>query len=138
MQPDKNIPSGNPGYETRDASLKLAVWIGLGLVILCLLAFVTMRGLYDSLSEAEAARQPPPSALRPEGETQPPEPRLATHPTRPLRELRAEEDVVLQGYGWLDEVTGTVHIPIERAIDLTLERGLPHEATGQDGRRSAP
>lgn len=138
MQPDKKAPSGSPGYETRDASLKLALWIGLGLVVLSLLAFVTMRGFYDSLADAEAARQPPPSAMRPEGEMLPPEPRLATHPTRPLREMRAKEDAVLQGYGWVDEATGTVHIPIERAIEMTLERGLPHEGTGQDGRRSAP
>ncbi len=31
----------------------------------------------------------------------------------------------LDGYGWVDRKAGIVHIPIDRAIDLELERG-PH------------
>ena len=32
---------------------------------------------------------------------------------------------MLNGYGWVDKANGVVHIPIERAMQLTLERGLP-------------
>ncbi|MCA1555006.1 MAG: hypothetical protein LC737_11585, partial [Chloroflexi bacterium] len=28
-------------------------------------------------------------------------------------------------YGWVDQSAGITHIPIERAMELLLERGLP-------------
>jgi hypothetical protein len=31
----------------------------------------------------------------------------------------------LNSYGWVDEKSGVAHIPIERAMELTVERGLP-------------
>jgi hypothetical protein len=31
----------------------------------------------------------------------------------------------LYSYGWVDEKAGTVHIPIDRAMDLIVQRGLP-------------
>lgn len=31
----------------------------------------------------------------------------------------------LSSYGWVDRSAGTVHIPIDEAIRLTAERGLP-------------
>ena len=32
----------------------------------------------------------------------------------------------LESYGWVDQQAGAVRIPIERAIDIVAERGLPH------------
>jgi hypothetical protein len=31
----------------------------------------------------------------------------------------------LNGYGWVDEKSGVAYIPIERAMELTVQRGLP-------------
>lgn len=39
--------------------------------------------------------------------------------------LRRREDLLLDTYGWVDREAGIAHIPIERAIELVLERGLP-------------
>ena len=39
--------------------------------------------------------------------------------------MRAREDAVLTTYGWVDRNTGVARIPIERAMDLLVERGLP-------------
>jgi len=39
--------------------------------------------------------------------------------------LRANEDAVLNSYGWADRRAGTVRVPIDRAMDLLVERGLP-------------
>ncbi len=55
----------------------------------------------------------------------PPEPRLEPNPLVPLRRLRAREDAVLTSYGWVDRSAGVVRIPIERAMHLLVERGLP-------------
>src|SRR5438132_4494267 len=42
-----------------------------------------------------------------------------------LQQLRATEDALLNTYGWIDRENGVVHIPIQRAMDLVLQRGLP-------------
>jgi hypothetical protein len=39
--------------------------------------------------------------------------------------LHAWEDRVLTTYAWVDRNAGTVRIPVDRAKDLALERGLP-------------
>jgi mono/diheme cytochrome c family protein len=38
---------------------------------------------------------------------------------------RTEEVARLTGYGWVDQTAGVAHIPIDRAIALVAERGLP-------------
>jgi hypothetical protein len=55
----------------------------------------------------------------------PPEPRLQTNPRQDLSDLRTLEEQVLTTYGWVDKNAGAVRIPIEQAMKLTLERGLP-------------
>lgn len=42
-----------------------------------------------------------------------------------FKQLRATEDAILTTYGWVDREKGVVRIPIDRAIDLLAQRGLP-------------
>lgn len=42
-----------------------------------------------------------------------------------LQKFRAEEDHLLTSYGWVDQNAGVVRLPIDRAKELLLERGLP-------------
>ena len=60
-----------------------------------------------------------------QGHREPPEPRLQTDPRQDLADMRAKEDEVLGSYGWVDKNAGVVRIPIDAAMKLTLERGLP-------------
>ena len=39
--------------------------------------------------------------------------------------LQAQQEATLHSYGWVDRQAGVVHIPIDQAIDLVLQRGLP-------------
>ena len=55
----------------------------------------------------------------------PPMPRLQSAPITDLKDMRAAEDQILSGYGWVDQQHGVVRIPIDRAIDLLAQRGLP-------------
>jgi hypothetical protein len=49
-----------------------------------------------------------------------------------LNDFRAGEKRELEGYGWVDRQNGVVRIPVERAMTLLLERGLPNnEPQGQ-------
>lgn len=42
-----------------------------------------------------------------------------------VSDLHAREDLLLNNYSWIDESKGTVRIPIERAMELVAQRGLP-------------
>ena len=39
--------------------------------------------------------------------------------------LHAREDILLEHYSWVDAAKGKVRIPVERAMELIAERGLP-------------
>lgn len=54
----------------------------------------------------------------------PPGPRLQAHAREDLIKLRAAEEARLNSYGWVDRKAGLIHIPIERAMELTVRRGL--------------
>ncbi|MBO0911681.1 MAG: hypothetical protein J2P13_07790 [Acidobacteria bacterium] len=53
-----------------------------------------------------------------------PEPRLEEDERGELAGFRYKEEEKLNSYGWVDEKTGVAHIPIDRAIELTAQRGL--------------
>ena len=42
-----------------------------------------------------------------------------------MKELREEEAARLSSYGWVDRPAGVAHIPIDRAMAILAERGLP-------------
>jgi hypothetical protein len=55
-----------------------------------------------------------------------PTPRLQTDDgNEDVAELHAREDLLLDNYSWIDRSKGTVRIPIERAMELIAQRGLP-------------
>jgi hypothetical protein len=55
-----------------------------------------------------------------------PTPRLQTDDgAQDITVLHAREDLLLSNYSWVDQSKGTVRIPIERAMELTAQRGLP-------------
>jgi hypothetical protein len=56
-------------------------------------------------------------------------PALTISSQEELRSLRAEEQKRLESYGWVDRSRGIVHVPIERAMQLLVERG---SAVGED------
>jgi hypothetical protein len=120
----------NPGYETTDVKPG-AVWlVAAGLVVTVALVFVAITWLFHALQRRDLASQQRSgidrvtnavAATRPQF----PEPRLQVAPQADLAALRAREDVALKTYGWVDRNAGVVRIPIERAMDLIAQRGLP-------------
>jgi hypothetical protein len=55
-----------------------------------------------------------------------PTPKLQTDDgSQDVADLHAREDLLLENYSWVDQSQGKVRIPIERAMELIAERGLP-------------
>ncbi|MGA7292174.1 MAG: hypothetical protein WBW53_15335 [Terriglobales bacterium] len=52
-------------------------------------------------------------------------PMLETNERGQFRDFLLRQEDQLNSYGWIDEKAGIAHIPIERAMDLIVERGLP-------------
>jgi hypothetical protein len=42
-----------------------------------------------------------------------------------IADLHSKEDLLLDNYSWVDQSQGKVRIPIDRAIELLAQRGLP-------------
>jgi hypothetical protein len=119
-------PHGGGGHEERDVSFRPVVRGLAGLVALLIVTGLLMRLFFGFLAEREAKESLPPNPLAQNfGRQVPPEPRLQTDPLQDLRALHAEEDALLNSYGWVDRKAGVVHIPVQRAIELLAQRGLP-------------
>jgi hypothetical protein len=114
-------------HEESDVNINAILGFGAGLIVATAVVCVLIGLLLRLFDARERHNQPPrmyPLAAGQENRL-PPEPRLQTDPREDLADLRAREDAVLHSYGWVDKNAGVVRIPIENAIKLTLERGLP-------------
>lgn len=110
-------------YERRDLSPRMVGLSGLVLIILCVTSAILVRHFEKDLNRFFAYRGTATWTSSPT--TVAPAPRLQSDPARELAEMRAQEDAILHSYGWVDRPAGVVRIPIEKAIQLTLDRGLP-------------
>jgi hypothetical protein len=55
----------------------------------------------------------------------PPDLRLQSAAPLDLKRYRDDQEKILAGYGWVDPHAGIVRIPVERAMDLLLQKGYP-------------
>ena len=51
-------------------------------------------------------------------------PRLQTQPFKDVYLLRQGENDKLTSYGWVDKAGGVTRIPVERAMELMIQRGF--------------
>lgn len=135
-------PSGvGAGHEGSTLKIGPVVWFLIGLGVATVIVFFLMAGLFDAFANRAGKSEDHPSPLAGERQKLPPEPRLQLAPTKaeqledklppnikedhPLQEMkrvRAEEDAKLNSYGWVDQKTGVVHIPIDDAKRLFLQK----------------
>jgi len=123
-------PKPGVGYEQTDADVSTLLWWGVILVAVLVLSVLGTWLTFDLL-DARARRfdaEHPSLPLAATDNQIPPEPRLQAHEPEDLRSVRQQEEEVLEGYGWVDQSRGTVRIPIERAMELVVEEGLPTRA----------
>lgn len=115
-------------HETRDLSIRAIAAFALGLAIFGGLTHLLLTDLFARFGRREERRDTPPAPLR-GARVVPPEPRLEENSGLLLGELRRREEEQLTSYGWVDREHGVVRIPIERAMKLVAERGLPARET---------
>ena len=128
---------GEPGYEKRDVNAPAIYVYGALLLIFTVLCMAFINWLFDTMKYRSDAGQVPPLGILSLTETpSSPQPAFPMYPARKLAEFRQAEDRHLDSYGWLDRQAGVGHIPVDRAMDLMIQQGLPPvpppESSGED------
>ena len=136
-------------YERKDIGVGgvFAFLVGLGAVLV--ISFFIVQGLYNALESYFAGKQPAvsplatnipkdtrklPAEYKNDAESTDyekylrqnfPAPQLETNERTELNSIRLREENVLSTYDYVDKNAGTIRIPIDRAMDLLVQRGLP-------------
>lgn len=135
-QPNPN-PHGHGSFERRDIGAAGVIYFFLGLVVVTVVLAFLLVGLFDFLNKRNDAQQAPGNPLVTSVPTDTrhipqdyeekafPDPLLERDEHTKIDDFRLKEEQVLSSYSWADEKSKTVRIPIERAMELTAQRGLP-------------
>ncbi|MCU1232470.1 MAG: hypothetical protein JWP63_437 [Candidatus Solibacter sp.] len=120
-----------PGYETSDVNVWAVGKFLVALIAITVVSLVLLLGLvkfFQSREDTSVANKVEPRKIFPQ-------PQLQQTPVVDLQAIRVEEDQYLTSYTWVDQKKGVVKIPIDRAIDVLAQRGLP--ARAQSGMQGA-
>lgn len=126
----------DPEFEREDLGAKPIIIFLVALIIGCVVVALLLKGMYSYLDTYETRHQPVQSPLveqtrtdtrtvEPSDVTKFPQPRLETQETVEINAFRLKEAQALNSYGWVDQQAGVARIPIDRAMELVVERGLP-------------
>jgi hypothetical protein len=109
------------------AIVKFAISLAVGCVLVGLIVYGTFKLLYQRELRAEIRLTP---IERTTADKLPPEPRLqlapghGEHPLSEMKDFRAAQNDELNGYGWTQKASGTVHIPIDSAKAMLLHQNI--------------
>ncbi|HVP51177.1 MAG TPA: hypothetical protein VMT05_03655 [Terriglobales bacterium] len=130
----------NPGvsYEPSQADLRVVLGFLLALALASVMVLFVLWGMFGYFRSRSAERGPLPSPRMYTSPPSVPQPQLQPDPVADYNEYRLSAGQTLNSYGWVDQKAGTVRIPIDRAMDLVAERGLPWQAPGTGLAPTAP
>ena len=121
-------------YEHTDIDVavgyKFATWLAVAMVISIAIVYGTFWFFEGQEQSANTAAQKYPLAV---GQVKaPPAPNLQTQPFRDIYSLRQAEALKLESYGWVDKEGGIARLPIDRAMEVMLQRGFASRPDGAD------
>ena len=117
-------------HEESDVNVGAILRYGAGLLLVGVIVHVFLwwlLGMYEGQHQ-RAQTQVYPMAAGQENRL-PPEPRLQDTPQQDMSALRAKQESLLKEYGWVNKEAGIARIPIEEAMRMVVERGLPSRET---------
>lgn len=111
------------GFEHSDVDVVAVGKVGVALLLVTIAAMGLLFGLftYFKAHEGGKATTVDPAVVFPQ-------PQLEKTPIPDLKTIRDAEDQTLKSYGWVDPQKGIVRIPIARAMDMVVQKGLPVRA----------
>jgi len=139
-EPNHAATNGHGDYERRDIGIAAVVYFLIGLAVFMLITHFVVTGLYHILEKRSEAEQTPVNPLVTNAPVDTrklsadyrdylkqnfPSPQLEIDERTQLNQVRLDEEQTLATYDYIDQKAGTVRIPIARAMDLIVQRGLP-------------
>jgi hypothetical protein len=118
-------------HERKDVDVISLFTIVFTLFISCVLIFLVVTLMMHYFKGHEPSKTAGQANIPATRAQEFPQPRLEVKPGASLAEFRAAEDADLNSYGWIDRNAGTIRIPIDRAMQLILARGLPDVGAGK-------
>jgi hypothetical protein len=119
--------SENPKHrhETREAVPRYILYFAAGVAITVAAGFLVSWAVLVYFRTHQT--YPPPESAMSGGRVLPPPgvPRLQAHPETDLQQYLERERAILETYGWVDRKNGVVRIPIQRAMNVLIQNGLP-------------
>lgn len=106
-------------YELRDAPAKLIVYFALGLAAAIVAVLILLWFQYQSIMGVSPAKQNTDASAWSYAA------RELTGIKQEKGELQADESRRLETYRWIDVDSNTAGIPLERAMRIAAEQGLP-------------
>ncbi len=125
----RRVPTG-PRVEERDINVQRIFLYSAILGGVVVAVMIGMGFLFQVFGKMDVVESPQPQVITRE---QVKAPRLQIHEAMDLASRVQKDRQELNSYGWVDRNSGIVRIPIDRAIDLTLQRGLPARQQNQGG-----
>ena len=136
---DDDLFNPETHHEESDVPIKPLFWAVAIFIVFAIVTHLALAAMYRAFVNSEKKKMDPPwtQVALPDDvyvpRNQPllqPFPRNDRGPTQDtpvtdLKQMRAGEDQKLHTYGWVDKQTGVVHIPIEAAKKLAVQRGYP-------------
>jgi len=126
------IPPPDARYETQDVlSPKVAKGFFLILTIGVVMSILAMGALLKWFVHTADPNRPTDPDVASAGMELPAGPRLQPAPGTDMEQLSSKQQARLEKYGRVDDQHA--HIPIERAMDLVLQEGLPARQPVESG-----
>ncbi|MBV9133489.1 MAG: hypothetical protein JO318_12375 [Chloroflexi bacterium] len=116
------------GYERSDMRAVAVVIGGVGLIVILGVLFTAVTLLETAVTGITPSVGAPTDlvgGLAAAPRPTPPAPALESEPGQSLDPYMAAEQAKLNGYRWVDRSAGIAAMPIDRAMDLIAQRGLP-------------
>jgi hypothetical protein len=128
MDPQHTPPaeaSLQAGHETSDVHPRGVLMLAGALIVVAIVVHLLLWWLFQRLEARASQADPPVSPLaRQAGRAPGPDLELKLN----YGDFEAADRSQLESYGWADREQRVVHIPIERAMQLLAQRGLPEPA----------
>ncbi len=130
----------NPGvsYEPSQADLRVVLGFLVALGLATVMVLLVLWGMFSYFRGKSAERGPLPSPRMYTSAPSVPQPRLQPNPVADYDAYHRYGQATLNSYGWVDQTAGTARIPIDKAMDLVVERGLQWKAPGTGPAPTAP
>ena len=123
----QGVSGSTRGHESSDVPVRPLLGSLAVLATGCLLALWLMRVMFQGFDASARARDLPGHVLAEEHQV-PPAPKLEARPQAENADSEQLERKVLQSFEWIDRDAGVVRIPVERALEIVLQEGLPARA----------